>query len=601
MKTFLQILLTKSIFFILNGMLVISFLLAACGPSSTPPSSILSAPPAYMTALSKALDVCDPVGLDQVCFGQGTITVEPQPNVRLEDFAQPGDILALENIMGLQLEAATTDEDWGIAVMRLQADFTDAEKYLTIVVMGETQVSNIDTSLEDLLPLTIYGSEEEMSQTTPEAAPADDPMILEPLQSFNFSSRPLSDDPAASPNGLLIWTPLGDETASIILNGAVVTLGSTALVQAQPGDQMTVAMLEGTTLVTTADGQSGIAEGGTQVSVPLDEDISNVAPAGEIRDARAAAIAQAVAQYVPEPLNPRAAAIAQAVAQYAPEPLNPRAEAIAQAVAQYLSEPLDPRAEAIAWAVAQYPHEVARDIKTRYQRAIDRCTDPENPQPRYVYNILYFYNLIHSFEDPDILDALRQARVSDLDAVAGRCLSFELDFDSTVYTENVVQSTSHVRAEGVKLQFSPNGEVQSESYPLQYLSFETKNITEGACEVGSYETVDGTFQVTGGALRVNKNQLSLTIEIEPKGATENLVFACPIQDVSVPNFLHWRTYFATLHGSQQLEIDHFAIQDWKFTGHDGHFAEAIYETSLSAGGGQFEETTFLVLVHTPQR
>ena len=584
--------LTKSKFFIFNGMLVISFLLAACGPGSALPGSTLSGPPEYIAALSKALDVCDQVGIDQVCFGQGTITVEPQPNVRLEEFTQPGDTLALAGITGLRFEAATSTEGWGVAVMRLQADFTDANKYLTIVVMGETQLSNIDSSLEDLPPLAFSAGEDAATQTTP----ADDLVVLEPLQSFNFSSTPLSEDPADSPNGLLMWTPLDDETASILINGAVVTLGSTALVQAQPGDQMTVAMFEGNTLVTAADGQSGIAEGGTQVSVPID------APAAQIRDPRAEAIAHAVAQYNPEPIDPRAAAIAYAVAQYKPKPLDPRAEAISQAVAQYVgpSAPSDPRAEAISWAVSQYPHAVAKDIKTRYQRAIDRCTDPETPQPRYIYNILYFYNLTRSFQDPDILEAIRQAKVSDLDAIAGRCLSFELDFDSTVYTENVVQSTSHVRAEGVKLQFSPNGEVTSESYPLQYLSFETKNITEGACAVGSYETVDGTFQVTGGALKVNKNQLSLTLEIEPKGATENLVFACPLQEMPVPNFLHWRTYFATLHGSQQLEIDRFAIQDWKFTGHDGHFAEAIYETSLSAAGSQMSETTFIVLVHTPQ-
>lgn len=586
--------LTKSKKLILSGMLGISFLLAACGPSSMLPGPSSSAPAEYMAAMSKALDACDDVGLDQVCFGQGTIAVEPKPNVRLEEFTQPGDVLALENITGLRLEPSASTESWGLAVMRLRADFTDAEKYLTIVVMGETQLSNIDSSLEDLPPLTISVGEE----STPEAAPADHPVILEPLQSFHFSSRPLSDDPAALPNGLLMWTPLGEETASILLNGSVVTLGSTALVYTQSGDQMTVAMLEGTALVTTADAQTGIAQGGTQVSVPIE------APTGQIRDPRAEAIAHAVAQYNPEPIDPRAAAIAYAVAQYKPKPLDPRAEAISHAVAQYVGSdaPADPRAEAVSQAVAQYPYAVAKDIKTRYQRALTRCTDPENPQPRYVYNILYFYNWIRTFKDPDILEAFRQAGLSDLDAQAGRCLSFELDFDSTIYTDNnVLQSTSHVRAEGVKLQFAANGEVQSESYPLQYLSFETKNIAADACEVGSYETVDGTFQVVGGALKIDKNQLRLTIEIAPQGATENLVFACPLQDVSVPNFVHWRTHFAVMHGSQQLEIDRFAIQDWKFTGNGEHFAEAIYESNFSAAGSQIDETTFIVLVHTPQR
>ena len=97
--------LTRSKNFLFNGMLVSSFLLAACGAGIPQPGSTLSEPPAYMTELSNALDACDQVGLDQVCFGQGTITVEPQPNVRLEEFTQPGDILALANITSVQLEA----------------------------------------------------------------------------------------------------------------------------------------------------------------------------------------------------------------------------------------------------------------------------------------------------------------------------------------------------------------------------------------------------------------------------------------------------------------------------------------------------------------
>lgn len=151
---------TRSKNFIFNGILVTSFLLAACGPSSPLPGSTLSEPPPYMTALSRALDACGHVGLDQVCFGQGTIAVEPQPNVRLEAFTQLGDIFALANITGLRLEAGASTENWGVAVMRFQADFTDPEKYLTIVVMGETRVSNIDASLEDLPPLTLSTGEE---------------------------------------------------------------------------------------------------------------------------------------------------------------------------------------------------------------------------------------------------------------------------------------------------------------------------------------------------------------------------------------------------------------------------------------------------------
>lgn len=580
---------TKAKNLIANGMLAVSLLLVACGPRNGQPDPVLSEPPEYIAALSTALKVCDQVGMDQVCLGQGTVTVEPQANVRLEEFAQPGDVLALQGITGLQLAGAGSTEEWGIAVMRLQADFNDPEKYLTIVVMGGTQLSNIQIAMEDLPPLTFAGGE-----GTAESAPATDPVIFEPVQGFNFSSTPMSDDPSAPPNGLLMWTPLGDETASIILNGAAVTLGSTALVQSPPGEQMTIAMFEGTTLVTDADGGAGFAEGGTQISIAIDPQ------SGPIRDPRAEAVVHAVAQYQPDPLDPQAEAVAHVVAQNPPEVLNPRAEAIVHAVEQYIIL-TNPRAEAIARAVDQYPHEVAKDIKIRYQRALNRCTDAENPQPRYVYNVLYFYNLTRAFEDPEFLEAFRLAGLDDLDAQIGRCLSFELDFDSTIYTDNgVLQSTSHVRAEGIKIQFAPGGELKSESYPLQYVSFETRNIAEGACEVGSFETIDGTFKVIGGALKINQNQLSLTLQIEPLGATENLIFACPLEEVPVPNFIHWRTHFALMHGSQQLEIDRFAIPDWKFTGNDGHFAEAIYESNFSAGSSQIDETTFLVLVHTPQ-
>jgi hypothetical protein len=605
--------LTKSRLCIFNGLIVVSLLLVACTPGRTtedlpentsvntpdrePDSPPLSAAPAYMTALSKALEVCDHVGPDQVCFGQGTIIVKPQPNVKLDEFTKPGDVLDLASVTGLQLSAAASSDNWSVAVMQLQADFNNPEKYLTIVVMGETQLSNIDISVaEDALPLTISGGDESTPQATSEATPIAEPFMLEPLQRFQFSSRPLTDDPTAPPNGLLMWTPPGDESASVIINGVIVTLGSTALVQAQPGGQMTLAMLEGSTLVTTADGQSGIAAGGMQVSIPLDEDGSAHAPVGEIKDPRAEAIAQAVAQYGTEPLDPRAEAIAQAVAQYGPEPLDPRAEAISQAVAQY-GIPVDPRAEIISWAAAQYPHEVARDIKTRYRRAIGRCTDPSNPQPRYVYNVLYFYNLIHSTQDPEFLEAFRAARIADLESEARRCLSFELDFDSTSdFVSSKLSYKIHLRADGVKVQFNPDGSLSvKDRQPLKHLTYE---VIGGDAPCGrELISPDGTLNVEDGSLKVNSDSLKIVLDVWPDAPAEKVHYSCPYTPFDI--VLSWSPLFYFLHKDLSLEPN-YRIKDWKNVGTE-LFAEAIYERSMAMGDGIVTATTFMDLVHTPQR
>ena len=85
---------------------------------------------------------------------------------------------------------------------------------------------------------------------------------------LSFSSSPVAgQDPETG--GLIVYNPNHEEPLSLRLNGADLTLASSAVVQAKPGDKMTVSMAAGSALVSTSAGESAAAQA-QQLSVPLD-------------------------------------------------------------------------------------------------------------------------------------------------------------------------------------------------------------------------------------------------------------------------------------------------------------------------------------------
>jgi len=97
---------------------------------------------------------------------------------------------------------------------------------------------------------------------------------LTPMQAFSFRTGLGSTTCAEAPaDGILIQTPEGAGKVNLRANGVDIELGSTAYLTAQPGQFMTVSVVEGQGTV-TSDGVSVEVPAGMQTSIPLDDDLN---------------------------------------------------------------------------------------------------------------------------------------------------------------------------------------------------------------------------------------------------------------------------------------------------------------------------------------
>lgn len=529
--------------------------------------------PAYALALRAALAACESAGRDQVCYGAGDVTLTAQPGATLPAFAQPGDVVDLADVAGLRLGGG---DAWGLAVLRLQAGLDDPAQNLTVVAMGAAEITGLTTVVDDAAfewgiaagDLTDLATAATPAPQTPSDLPA--PSALEPLQSLTFTNQPAADD--AAPSGLFLLSPWEGDMAAVEINGAAIALGSMAFIQTEPGGAITVGMFEGGSLVTVGEATFSVPAG-AQSTLPA----AAPAPAGDVTG-----------------LDPRAAAIANAVAQYGLEPSDPRADAISQAVAQY-GQATDPRADAISAAVAQYGQNVARYYVQQYRRAIRRCTSPANA--RYVYNVLYWDNKLDTVRDtPELAAVLGANGLAALLDGARRCLSFELDFSSTVtVTSAKVSYVVEVKAEAVKLQYANTGFLaQAEDGVITHVRFEVMG-DEGGCP-STNVVHDGTLQITGGFLKVYYNELEVQLNFWPDVEPEQVVYSCP--NAPLPLLFPWFSVFAQAHMEEFFD-GVFRFYDWTVSENE-HFAETIYDTDVPMDELSGHVTTYMVLVHTPQ-
>jgi hypothetical protein len=142
------------------------------------------------------------------------------------------------------------DEDagtWGVAVLQVQANLPDTVpgQNVTMLLFGDVEITDASTDAE-----------------------------VNPMQAFYFRSG-VGDAPCAEApdSGILIQTPEGAGTIELTVNEVNVTLGSTAYLQAEPEDVFTVSVLEGEGTV-AAEGETQPIPAGTQVEIPIDEDLA---------------------------------------------------------------------------------------------------------------------------------------------------------------------------------------------------------------------------------------------------------------------------------------------------------------------------------------
>lgn len=286
------------------------------------------------TAWTAIEDLCAGTGRQQACYGHEAITFQPQPGFNAALFEQPGDIIDLMTIQSLRFSALDlATGQWGVAQMRLQADIPVANgENVTMLVFGNVDIQNavpaptpvaVNVTVANtinirltpttgapivatLAPGTTVTARARLADSSwlqievPEtgevgwvyaalvSAPADELAGLNvatssapyygPMQAFYFSSgteSPVCDE--MPPDGLLIQTPEGVAEVSLLINEVNIQIGSTAFLTAESGESMAIRVVEGKVTAQTAEGRS-TAIAGTQISIPLDDNLSPTAP-----------------------------------------------------------------------------------------------------------------------------------------------------------------------------------------------------------------------------------------------------------------------------------------------------------------------------------
>ncbi|MCC6617345.1 MAG: hypothetical protein IT320_27980 [Anaerolineae bacterium] len=248
---------------------LVLLLSAACSGQASPAPTVeptLAIPPTVETLLTEATcpniveaalatidSACDDTGRNEACYGNVRLDVVPQPDAGPVSFAQQGDKVNLADVQSLTL--SSMDEaarEWGMAVMKVQADLPDAlpGQNVTFLLFGDVQIQNDVAAGDSRSPMQAFRIETGLRDSVCSNAPD---------------------------SGMLIQTPEGIGQVRFTVNSVDVTLSSTAYIQAEAGESMAVNMLEGEAEV-TAQGVTQTVSAGEQVSVPMDADLQASGP-----------------------------------------------------------------------------------------------------------------------------------------------------------------------------------------------------------------------------------------------------------------------------------------------------------------------------------
>ena len=477
----------------------------------------------YAQMLQMVQQKCAGTGLNQVCYVNGQVTLQPESGP--VTFSQPGAIADLANVQSLSLTSSGPDiQTWGLAWLRLRANAGTPDQGLTILAYGNVQISNI----------ALFESQASLSDTVT-------------LPSLQFVSSPVAGVTTLGNSGLIVSNPTDSEVLSLTLNGAAISLGSTALVEAQPGNQMTVTMATGASL-TDVNGQGSTAVQNQQVSVPLNQS-----------------------------------------GQAAGPPTPARSLTDNEIIDQHLHD-------AFLRIIAD-PSKWANSTLTHLNQALDRCIAG---QAAYVYNVLYWIRIIEN--TPSLKSLLDPSKLTQAYNRVPKCLSFEVDFDSTVSTTtSVLHESSHTQAQGLPIEFSADGSgVSFINAVLKYPSYEFT--PSQSCGPITTQTTTGQLAMITGSLQIvgNKVRVSMVLKVAIKPTDMVTITCTPPAPPLILNENHWVDVFYNMHQDlQQADVDSFRFNDWKYTG-GTHFSEAIYVRTRTESGFTFDSTTFLILVHMPR-
>ncbi len=188
-------------------------------------------------ALFALNDICLSIGRNEACYGNGDIVAVAQQNAVL-NFDLPGDVALVDDIATISLSPYETSlDDWGIAILVVQADLPDTlpGQNVTMLLFGDVNLNNDSGA-------------------------------------YYFTSGIGQVACNEAPNGLLIQTPDGVGQVNLTLNGINISLGSTAYLTTLDDDSLIFALLEGTSSLSVADSDEILLETAEYIIASLDED-----------------------------------------------------------------------------------------------------------------------------------------------------------------------------------------------------------------------------------------------------------------------------------------------------------------------------------------
>jgi hypothetical protein len=291
-------------------------------------------------AINIVQNECAPTDRNQACYGYVQLEATPREGVENFTFSQAGDIANVADLDTLRLSALDEENNtWGIALMKLQANLPASlpGQNVTFVMFGNVEIQNAVEPSEELATIEIIANDginvrsgpstdyrvagslarneavtangrnedgswlriqvpdsdalgwvfaelvttDDDTSTLSVVDAGDSEVPFTPMQAFYFSTGiGTTNCTEAPPDGILVQTPEGAGRIELRANDVNIQLGSTAFLQAEAGEDLTVSVVEGEGVI-TSDGVSVVVPAGAQVEVPLDDDLSADGPPGD--------------------------------------------------------------------------------------------------------------------------------------------------------------------------------------------------------------------------------------------------------------------------------------------------------------------------------
>ncbi len=280
-------------------------------------------------ALADVQNDCTATGRNQACYGYVSLQATPREGVADFNFTKAGDLVSVADIDTLSLSRLdTTNNTWGIALMKLQANLPDTlpGQNVTVLMFGDVHIqdasavsSGVRVSASAMVNVrstpstsgsiigTLAGGQTaaatgrnpdgswlriqlpnsaalgwvsaavvKVSGDTSTLAlvdPTQAQTSFTPMQAFYFQTGITQTNCQQAPeDGILIQTPKGMGKIDLRANDVDIQLGSTAFIQAQPRGYMTVSVVEGEGHI-TANGKTVDVPAGLQTTIAMDDNL----------------------------------------------------------------------------------------------------------------------------------------------------------------------------------------------------------------------------------------------------------------------------------------------------------------------------------------